>query len=139
VQELGRRRDFVVRRMHAGPGPWKAQTGGMLDGRPQGHVARQGHDGDPAPCESGLNGDLEHARHLLGLGDELTVVAALREEMFRMRLLEISAPDLVARNLRRDGQDGDAAAVTVVEPVDQMEVAWTAAPGADRQASGEMR
>jgi len=45
-------------------------------------------------------------------------MAALREEMLWLGLLKISASDFIAWNLRRDGQDGNTAAVTVVEPVD---------------------
>jgi hypothetical protein len=46
--------------------------------------------------------------------------AALREELFRMSLLEISTPDFNARNLRRNGQNGNAAALAVVKTIDQM-------------------
>src|ERR1700682_1189943 len=67
------------------------------------------------------------------------MVTALREEVLRVGLLEVSAADLVAGNLRGDGEDGHPAAVTVVEPVDQVQVAGTAAARADGQSSGEMR
>src|SRR6267154_786573 len=66
-------------------------------------------------------------------------MAALREEMFWFSLLKISAADFIAWNLRRNGQDGNTTAVTVVEPVDQMQVPGTAAPRADRQPPCEMR
>src|SRR4029453_9753974 len=52
---------------------------------------------------------------------------------------EISGSDLRAWNLRCDGKDGNTAAVTVVESVDQVQVARTAAAGADRQSSRELR
>jgi hypothetical protein len=45
-------------------------------------------------------------------------VAALREEMFWFGLLKIPASDFIAGNLRRDGQDRNPAAVTVIEPID---------------------
>ena len=66
-------------------------------------------------------------------------MAALREEMLRMSLLKVSAADFVTRNLSGNGQDGDAAAMTIVEAVDQVQVPGTAASGANRQFPGEMR
>jgi len=65
-----------------------------------------------------LHRDLEDAGHLLGMGNQLAVVAALREELFRVGLLKVSTPDFAARNLRGDRQNGNAAAMTVVEAVD---------------------
>ena len=52
-----------------------------------------------------------------------------------MGFLKISAADFVAGNLRGDGENRDTAAVAVVETVDQMQIAGTATPGADREAS----
>src|SRR5580692_1416427 len=66
-------------------------------------------------------------------------MAALREELFRMSLLEISTPDFRARNLRSDGQNGDAAALAIVKAVDQMQVSWPAASSAYSQFATEMR
>jgi hypothetical protein len=65
-------------------------------------------------------------------------VTALREEMFRVGLLEISASYFVAWYLRRDGEDRNAAAVAVVESVDQMQIPWAAASGTNSQLSSEM-
>ena len=56
-----------------------------------------------------------------------------------MGFLKISAADFITWNLRRDGEDGNTAAVTVVESVDQMQIPGTATAGADRQSSREMR
>ena len=55
----------------------------LLDGVAQGDISGQGDDRDAAPRERGLHGNLQDPRHLLGLGNQLTVMAALREEMFR--------------------------------------------------------
>src|SRR5260370_30766482 len=114
--------------------PWP-----LFDGIAQGHVARQGDDGNTAPRECGLHGNLKDAGHLLGLRNQFTIVAALSKEVFRSSLLKISTPDFIAWNLRRDGQDGNTAPVAVVEPVDQMHVSRTAAPGSDRQPARDMR
>ena len=45
----------------------------------------------------------------------------------------------MAWNLRRDGEDGNTAAMTVVESVDQMQVTGTTTSGTDSQSPGEMR
>src|ERR1700723_756110 len=66
-------------------------------------------------------------------------MAALPEKVFRMSLLEISTPDFGARNLRRDCQNGDAAALAIVKAVDQVQVSGPAASGAYSQFAGEMR
>ena len=65
-------------------------------------------------------------------------MAALREEMFGMGFLKISAADFMAGNLRGDRQHGNAAAVAIVQAIDQVQIARTATPGADCQASREM-
>jgi hypothetical protein len=74
-----------------------------------------------------LHGNLKHTGHLFGLRNQLAIVAALREEMFRVGLLEVSAADFIAGDLRRDGQDRNPAAVAVVESVDQVQISGTAA------------
>jgi hypothetical protein len=103
----------------------------LFDGLAQGHVSGDGDHRNAAPRERRLHGDLQDAGHLLGLGDQFTVVAALREEVFRLGFLKISAADFTAGNLRGDGENWDAAAMGVVKPVDQMKVSGTAASGAD--------
>ena len=65
-------------------------------------------------------------------------MTALRKQMFRVRLLKISAADFVAGNLRRNGQHGDSPTMTIIEAVDQMEIAWTAASGAHGQLFGQL-
>ena len=82
--------------------------------------------------ERGLHGDFQDTRHLFGLGDQFAEVAALRKQMFGMRLLKISTANFVAGNLGGDGEDRDAAAVAIVETIDQVEVAGAATAGADR-------
>jgi hypothetical protein len=66
-------------------------------------------------------------------------VAALREEMLRMSFLEISGPDFRGGYLRGDSEDGDAATVAIVKPIDQVQIPGAATPGAYRQSPGEMR
>jgi hypothetical protein len=65
-------------------------------------------------------------------------VAALREEMFRVGLLEVPAANFIAGDLRRDGQDRNPVSVTVVESVDQVQISGTATAGANRQPAREM-
>ena len=73
---------------------------------------------------------------------EFDIVEAQRTVGILRRLLadrKALTTDLRARNVRRDGEHRDATAVTVVQPVDQMEVPGAATSGADRQPAGEMR
>jgi hypothetical protein len=79
------------------------QPRSLFNGIAESHVARQHNHRDAATRDCGLHGNLQHARHLLGLRNLLAIMAALREEMFWFGLLKISAPDFIAWNLRRDG------------------------------------
>ena len=56
-----------------------------------------------------------------------------------MGLLEVSAADLMGGDLRGNGEDGHAAPVAIVQPVDQVQVARAAAAGADGELAGEVR
>src|SRR5208337_873749 len=104
----------------------------------QSHVTRQDNYGNATPRDRGLHGNLKHAGHLFRMRNQLAIVAALREKMFRVGLLEVPAAYLIAWNLRRDGQDGHAAAVAVVESVDQVQVSGAATSRANRQPTGKM-
>src|SRR5437879_7068295 len=66
-------------------------------------------------------------------------MATLGEEMLRVGFLKVAAADFMAGDLRGDGEDRDTTAVTVVEAVDQMEIARATTAGADGQAAAEMR
>src|SRR5277367_78628 len=66
-------------------------------------------------------------------------MAALSEDMFRVRFLKISTPDFSARNLRRDGENGHTAPLAIVKSIDQVHIPRSAASGAHRQFAGEMR
>jgi hypothetical protein len=44
---------------------------------------------------SGTHGDSQHSRHLLRLRNQFAVMAAILEQMLRMRLLKVAASDLV--------------------------------------------
>ena len=56
-----------------------------------------------------------------------------------MRLLKIAAADLGRWDLGRDGEHRRAAAMGVVEPVDEVQVARPAAPGTDGELARQMR
>jgi hypothetical protein len=92
----------------------------LFNGIAQGNVSGDSDHRHAAPRERGLYGNLQNTGHLLGLGNQFTIMAALCEDMFRVGLLKISAADFIAGNLRGDGEDGNTATVTVIEPVDQM-------------------
>jgi hypothetical protein len=72
------------------------------------------------------------------LRNRFAVVAAILEEMLGIGLLEVAAADFLAGYLGGDGQHRDAAAMAVVEAVDQVQVARTAASGAHRDFPGEL-
>src|SRR5258708_27198159 len=85
-------------------------------------IAGKGNDSNTALGNCSLHGNLQHARHLLRLRYQFAVMAALREEMFGISLLKISAANFPARNLGGNGEDWNAAALTVVEAINQMHV-----------------
>jgi len=65
-------------------------------------------------------------------------MAALREEMFGISLLKISTANFPARNLCGDGEDWNAAALTVVEAINQVHIPGAATAGTYRQLASEM-
>src|SRR6266850_6229425 len=72
------------------------------------------------------------------MGNQLAVMAAFGEELFRVGFLKVSATYLVTWNLGRDSQHRHTTALTIVEPIDQMHVARPAATRADGKASGQV-
>src|SRR6202162_2982200 len=139
VQNSCQLRDFVVGGTHNRLWFCKVQTRPSFDGFSESDVTGQGYDGNAAPRDRGLYGNLQHAGHLLGLRNQFAVVAALREKMFWVGLLKISATDFIAWNLRRNCENRNTAAMAVVEPIDQMQITGTATASADRQTPCEMR
>src|SRR5919108_2335383 len=85
------------------------------------------------------HGDLQHARELVGNADELRIDAALAEQLPRVGLLEVAAADLLPRNVGGEGEYGDATAVGVEQPVDQVEVPRPAARRTDGELAGDGR
>src|SRR3984957_8648762 len=139
VQNSCQLRDFVFGRTHNRLWFCIVQTRPSFDGISEPDVTGQGYDGNTTPRDCGLYGNLKHAGHLLGLRNQFAVVAALREKMFWVGLLEISAPDFIAWNLRRNCENRNTAAMADVEPIDQMQITGTAAASTDRQTPCEMR
>src|SRR5262249_21187919 len=64
-------------------------------------------------------------------------MAALLEQLLRVRLLEITRADFRRRDLGGDCEHRQARAVAVEQTVDEMQVAGPAAAGADRQLTRE--
>ena len=99
-------------------------AGAIVAGRDAGDVvqedlARNHDDGDAAALERIRIAISQDARQLFGNADQLCVDAALAEQLLRVRLLEVAAADLRARDMRGDRQHRDAAAVGVEQPVDR--------------------
>src|SRR5579859_5120784 len=65
--------------------------------------------------------------------DKLNIMTAFLEQQFRVRRLEVVGADLAAGNVCRNREHGCAAAMAVVEAVDQMEIAGTTTSRAHRQ------
>ena len=66
-------------------------------------------------------------------------MTALRKEMFGMSLLKIRAADFPAGNLRRDGQNRNAAPMGIIKSIDEMQVTRPTATRAHGQTTGQMR
>src|SRR5258708_4335110 len=137
IQKSGKLVKFFIRWTNAGFLFVKSYTR-PVDGIFQSYVPGQHNYGNSTLRDCRLNGGFQNARHLFGLGDEFAVVAALREDMFRVRLLKVGAANLPTRNMRGNGEYWNTVALTIVKAIDQMHVPGPAAPGANCQFSREM-
>src|SRR5208282_1047945 len=90
------------------------------------HVAGEHDHAYPAFTNCALHRDVKNALELLGVRDQLAIMAAFLEKNFRMRLLEVSRADLAAGYMRRDREDRSIAAMSIEKAVDQVQVAGTA-------------
>ena len=81
--------------------------------------------------------DLQDARAAARGADQSRSNAALAEQLLRVGLLEVAAADLGARDVRGDRQHRHPAAVRVEQPVDQVQVARSAAARAHRELAGQ--
>src|SRR6516162_2641520 len=97
------------------------------------------HHRDPAPADRLADRDLEHAWHLVCSGDQLAVVAALAKEVLRMGLLKVAGADFGRRDLRGDGEHRHARSVAVEQPIDQVQIAWSATARANSELARQMR
>src|SRR5580658_1442697 len=138
IQELGKDVEFFIRWTNGGFRFMKTYAR-PLDGIFQSHVPGQHNHGDSTLRDGRLNGGFQNARHLVGVGDKLAVVAALREDMFRVGLLKVCAANLPTRDMCGNSEYWNTVALTVVKPINQMHVAGPAAPCAHRQFPREMR
>jgi hypothetical protein len=66
-------------------------------------------------------------------------VATFTENTFRVNLLEILAPDFIARNMACYGEDRNTTPVGIVQSINQVQIPRAAAPGTHRQGPGQMR
>jgi hypothetical protein len=87
----------------------------------------------------GLHRDMQHARKLLRTGNQLAIVAAFLEEIFRMRLLKEVGADFAGWNVRGNRQNASRTAVAIKESIDEMEISRTTTAGANRQFAGKLR
>src|SRR5579871_3285933 len=110
-----------------------------IDRRLQCNIAGYRHDRHATLADGFADRDLERARHLLRARDQLAIMAALAKQTFGPGFLEIAAADLRRRDLRCDREHRNTRAMAVVQAVDQMHVAGTAAAGTDGKLPGQMR
>ena len=103
------------------------------------NVARDHHHRHAALGHRDADRLLEDAGQVINVGNQLHIMRALGEQVFRMGRLEIMAADLLARDVRGDRQHRHAAAIAVEQAIDQVQVARPAAAGADRELAGEVR
>jgi hypothetical protein len=61
------------------------------------------------------------------------------EQRLWVGFLEIASADLCRRNVRGDDKDRHAGAVAIKQTIDEVQVAGSAAAGADRKIAGQMR
>ncbi len=104
-QHLGERVDPVRRRSDDGLCDVEPRAGGDRGGvLLERDVAGDHHDGDATLAQRRADGGFEHAGELLGVGDELAVVAAFAEELVGVGFLKVAAADFGGRDLRGDGE-----------------------------------
>ena len=106
--------------------------------RLQSDVARDDNDRHATLADRFADRDLEDTRHLRCGRHELAIVTAFLEQRLGMCLLEIPAADLGAWDLRGDCEHRHARAVAVKKAVDEVQVAWPAASGTDRELAGQV-
>ena len=111
----------------------------LVDGIGERHIAGDDDDRDTLLRQGRLDGDFKKARHLRRMRHQLAEVAALLEQQLGVRLLKVVAANFRGGNMRGDGQHRHAAALAVVEAVDQVQIARPAASGADRQLARQGR
>jgi hypothetical protein len=80
----------------------------------------------------------KHCGQLRRMGNELTIVAALTEQLVRVGFLEISSTDFRTWDLRCDCKNRDARTMSFKQAIDQVQVAWTTAPGTNGEFASQM-
>ena len=93
----------------------------------------------PGCATACLHGDARRRGICSGREIELAEAAALREQALGVGLLEVAGADLGRGDVRGDGEHRRAAAVGVVEPLDEVGVAGAAGSRAHREPAGDLR
>src|ERR1700677_2497072 len=99
---------------------------------PEREVARNNHHGNALARNRCLDGDLKRPRHLAWLRHQFAIMTAIQEQSLRMGFLKITAPDLIARYMRGNGQNRNAATMTVIQAIYQVQITWATTAGAHR-------
>src|SRR5258705_7456401 len=104
----------------------------------QGDVAGDHDNRDASLSDCFTDRDLERAGHLIGPGHECAIVAAILEQDFGMRFLKIISTDLGRWDLCGNGKHRYPRAVAIEQSVDEMEIAGSAAAGANCKLACQM-
>src|ERR1700733_1026131 len=81
---------------------------------------------------------LQHPWHLRRAADELTIMAAFPEQRLWVRLLEIARSDLRTRDMRGDDQYRRHAAVRIIDAIEEVHIARSAAADTYRQLTRQL-
>jgi hypothetical protein len=138
IQKICQRRDLGIRRTNERPRG--LEPGGYFGGDAlQRDIAGNDYHGDSTFGDRHADGPRHDLRQQFSVGYQFDVVAAVLEEAFRMRRLKIIDADFRTRDVRGDGEHGNAAALAVEESVDEVQIAGTAAAGTDGEFTRQMR
>lgn len=139
VDEADQLLDLAVAWAYRGPGGDEGVLHRLLGRGLGGDVPGQRDHADAAAADGVLDGGLQHAGHLPGVGDQLAVVAALGEQPVGMGLLEVAEADLRGGDVGGEREHRGHRAVGVVQAVDQVQVPRAAGARAGREPTGDLR
>ncbi|RML84546.1 hypothetical protein ALQ89_06473 [Pseudomonas amygdali pv. tabaci] len=138
VEHVGHRLQVVVCRddsWRRGLNPFRSYIRGFAER----YIAGQDDNGNTFLADRRAHGTFQHTGELLGVADQFDEVAALLEQLLRVGFLKVIQADFRGRNVRSNRQHRHAVAMAVVQAIDQVQVARSAAACTDRQLAAGCR